>query len=426
VNTADYSDMLAPGVSAHDLPELDRLARARPLLSAFTTLFHGSEDEVLLRVLVLGEIGRAAEAPRWSPEALRARFAFIDPIKLETVLRRLRDHALLRVEDSQYQLSDVGRNACAALTMLLALSGDEDVELGFLTAQIAGLQAVDGDTDDALQHLLGKLNDLTLHFEDAIASGSEFRIVQARRRLDANGRWLERGTALLRDLLADEALPFERARLAQRIGLAQSRLARVDAAFQRALNKIESQRVTLGGSGISSSDVAGWLRRLDTAALAALAGDAIAPCPDLTLLAGDHELLDRTEPTLSAEPANDAAQALPAPEDAPVAPAPQTEDLRLLERFSDRLTRLSGPASLAEVIPGNGFAQASYRMSLLALLRDADAEYAAEAAAEAGTGPVADFLRLAVEVRFTEALQPLDDDDVAAITIGEVVPRTAP
>ena len=110
----DFADFLSPGVSPGDLPELDRLARARPLLSAFTTLFHGSEAEVLLRVLVLGEIGRTADAPRWSPDALRARFAFIDPVKLETVLRRLRDHALLRVADSQYQLSDIGRNACAA------------------------------------------------------------------------------------------------------------------------------------------------------------------------------------------------------------------------------------------------------------------------------------------------------------------------
>ena len=419
----DFADFLSPGVSPGDLPELDRLARARPLLSAFTTLFHGSEAEVLLRVLVLGEIGRTADAPRWSPEALRARFAFIDPVKLETVLRRLRDHALLRVADSQYQLSDIGRNACAALAMLLELSGDEDVELGFLTAQIAGLQAVDGDTGDALQHLLGKLNDLTLHFEDAIASGSEFRIIAARRRLDANGRWLERGTALLRDLLADDDLPFERARLAQRIGLAQSRLARVDASFQRALNKIESQRVTLGGSGISSSDVAGWLRRLDSAALAALAANALAPCPDLTLLAGDHELLDRAEPTLSAEPVSEADSALPAPDDAPVAAAPPAEDLHLLERFAHRLGALAGPAALAEVIPGSGFAQASYRMSLLALLRDAGA--GGDPAVEAGEGPVADFLRLAIDVRFTEDLQPLADEDIAAITVGEVLPRSA-
>lgn len=419
-NAAGFTDFLAAGVDADEVPELDRLLRARPMLGAFTTLFHGSEAEVLMRVMVLGEIGRTADMPRWSPDALRARFAFIDPVKLETVLRRLRDHALLLIADGQYLLSDVGRNACAALTMLLELSGDEDVELGFLTAQLAGLQAVDGDTGEALQQLLGKLNDLTLHFEDAIASGSEFRILSARRRLAANARWLDRGTLLLRELLADEDIPFERASLAQRIGLAQSRLARVDASFQRALNKIESQRVTLGGSGISSSDVASWLRGLDAAALAGLCADALTPCPDLTLLAGGHELLDRAEPAAANEPVPEAgASALPAPDEAPVAPAPQMEDLRLLELFGQRIERLSAPSRLADVVPGGSFAQASYRMSLLALLRDSDAD----GMREAGEGPIADFLRMPVDVRFSEDIQPVDDDNVAAITVGEVAPR---
>ena len=419
---AGLADFLAAGTDADEVPELDRLLRARPLLGAFSTLFHGSEAEVLMRVMVLGEIGRNADMPRWSPDSLRARFAFIDPVKLETVLRRLRDHTLLRFEDGQYLLSDIGRNAGAALTMLLELSGEEDAELGFLTAQLAGLQAVDRDTGDALQQLLGKLNDLTLHFEDAIASGSEFRILSARRRLAANARWLDRGTALLRDLLADEDIPFERATLAQRIGLAQSRLARVDASFQRALNKIESQRVTLGGSGISSSDVAGWLRGLDAAALAGLCADALTPCPDLTLLAGGHELLDRAEPAAANEPVPEAAAAvLPAPDDAPVAPAPQMEDLRLLELFGQRMARLTAPSALADIVPGGSFAQASYRMSLLALLRDADAD----GMREAGEGPIADFLRMPVDVRFSEQLQPVEDDNVAAITVGEVVPRPA-
>ena len=419
-NAAGFTDFLAPGVDADEVPELDRLLRARPMLAAFTTLFHGSEAEVLMRVMVLGEIGRTADMPRWSPDALRARFAFIDPVKLETVLRRLRDHALLLIADGQYLLSDIGRNACAALTMLLELSGDEDVELGFLTAQLAGLQAVDGDTGEALQQLLGKLNDLTLHFEDAIASGSEFRILSARRRLAANARWLDRGTLLLRELLADEDIPFERASLAQRIGLAQSRLARVDASFQRALNKIESQRVTLGGSGISSSDVASWLRGLDAAALAGLCADALTPCPDLTLLAGGHELLDRAEPAAANEPVPEVgASALPAPDEAPVAPAPQMEDLRLLELFGQRIERLSAPSRLADVVPGGSFAQASYRMSLLALLRDSDAD----GMREAGEGPIADFLRMPVDVRFSEDIQPVDDENVAAITVGEVAPR---
>ena len=324
------SDFLAAGVEADEVPELAALNTARPLLDAFITLFRGTEAEVLMRLLVLREIGREADVPRWSPDALRARFTYLDPVKLETVLKRLRDNALLAIgEDGHYALSDIGRNAVAAIAMLLRFGEEEDAELGFLTAQLAGLQAVGSITPEALGHLLSKLNDLTWHFEEAIASGSEFRILDARRRLSANGRWLERGTELLNRLLADPEVDFDIARIAQRIGLAQSRLARADASFQRALNKIEAQRVTLGASGISSSDVAAWLRGLDAAAIATLAADACASVPELPLLAGGHELLDRAEALL--EGGGNAAPAdttLPPTDEAATGFAPQAEDLR--------------------------------------------------------------------------------------------------
>ena len=335
------SDFLAAGVEADEVPELAALASARPLLDAFITLFRGTEAEVLMRVLVLREIGRQADVPRWSPEALRARFTYLEPVKLETVLKRLRDNALLTIgEDGHYALSDIGRNAVAAIAMLLRFGEDEDAELGFLTAQLAGLQAVGSLTPEALGHLLSKLNDLTWHFEEAIASGSEFRILDARRRLSANGRWLERGTDILNSLLADPEVDFDIARIAQRIGLAQSRLARVDAAFQRAQNKIESQRVTLGASGISSSDVSAWLRSLDAATLAGLAFDACAAVPELALLAGGHELLDRAESQLEGEAAAALDASLPPVDDTSGEIAPQTEDLRLLEHFTHRLEAL--------------------------------------------------------------------------------------
>jgi hypothetical protein len=93
---ARLDEILAPGVAPDEVPELAPLLQARPLLAAFSTLFHGSEAEVLMRLLVLREIGRETDAPRWGPEQLRQRFAFLDPVKLETVLRRLRGNGLLR------------------------------------------------------------------------------------------------------------------------------------------------------------------------------------------------------------------------------------------------------------------------------------------------------------------------------------------
>jgi hypothetical protein len=418
--TPEISDFLAPGVAADDVPELATLAAARPLIDSFITLFRGSEAEVLMRLLVLREIGREADTPRWSPEALRARFTYLDPVKLETVLKRLRDNALLAfADDGLYHLSDLGRNAVAAIAMLLRFSTEEDAELGFLTAQLAGLQAVGSVTPEALGHLLSKLNDLTWHFEEAIASGSEFQILAARRRLSANERWLARGTEILKGLLADPEADFDIARIAQRIGLAQSRLARADAGFQRALNKIEAQRVTLGASGISSSDVAAWLRGLDAARVSALADGALAIVPELPLLAGGHELLDRAELVLSDEVrAREQDATLPPPDAADVGTAPEQDDLRLLEHFTRRLDRLPEAAPLEVIVAGGGFAPAAYRLSLLALLADGESAGPAD-------GPVGEFMRLPLEVLFGDALVPVGADEIAAISEGHVAPRPA-
>ncbi|WP_374261611.1 hypothetical protein [Zoogloea sp.] len=419
---ARLDELLAPGVAADDVPELAPLLAARPLLAAFSTLFHGSEAEVLMRLMVLREIGRESESPRWSPEQLRQRFAFLDPVKLETALRRLRGNGLLEIgDDSHYALSDIGRNAVAAIGMLLSFGTEDDLELGFLTAQLAGLQAVGSVTPEALGHLLGKLNDLAWHFEDAIASGSEFRIADARRKLSANMRWIEKGTQVLRALLADPEVPFELARVAQRIGLAQSRLARVDAAFQRALNKIEAQRVTLGGSGISSSDVARWLRGLDARALAGLVGDALAPAPETVFLAGGHELLDRAELAMSEDARRmEADTALPPAEDAPANRAPEQEDLRLLQHFSQRLARLTEPgaepATLARMVAGGGFPSASYRLSLLALLADGGDGGPTD-------GPIGEFMRLPLDVLFDAATEAVGEDEIARMSAGLVGAR---
>ncbi|WP_230976766.1 hypothetical protein [Pseudothauera rhizosphaerae] len=414
----DLAEFLAPGVAADDVPELAPLVAARPLLDAFITLFRGSEAEVLLRLLVLREIGRESDSPRWSPDALRARFTYLDPVKLETVLKRLRDNALLAfADDGLYHLSDLGRNAVAAIAMLLRFADGEDAELGFLTAQLAGLQAVGSLTPEALGHLLSKLNDLTWHFEEAIASGSEFHILAARRRLSANEKWLARGTEILRELLADPDVPFEIATIAQRIGLAQSRLARADASFQRALNKIEAQRVTLGASGISSSDVSAWLRTLTAERLAAFADEALALVPEIALLAGGHELLDRAEAVLSDEVrAREVDTTLPPPDAAEVNTAPETEDLALLEHFAGRLGAVTRPASLAEVVAGGGFAPAAYRLSLLALLADGESSGPAD-------GPVGEFMRLPLDVLFGDTLEAVNEDEIALISAGRVAPR---
>ena len=412
----DLADYLAPGYAVDDVPELSALAAAQPVIDTFISLFRGSEAEVLLRLLVLREVGHDVDHPRWSPDALRRRFAYLDPVKLETTLKRLRESGLISyADDGLYHLSDAGRNAVAALGMLLRFGESEDAELGFLTAQLAGLQATDSVNAEALGHLLSKLNDLTLHFEEAIASGSEFRIVESRRRLSANGKWLDRGTDILRSLLSDADAPFDVARIAQRIGLAQSRLARVDAAFQRALNKIETQRVTLGSSGISSSDVTAWLGQQSMDALAAMAFDAITDTPHIPLLAGGHELLDRAETALCDLLRGEADDTtLPAADDTPTALAPEEEDLRLLTHFAGRLGAIdTEPATLHDAVSGGNFGHAAYRLSLLALLADSQDSAPAD-------GPIGAFMRLPLKVDFDTTLVDVGHDEIARISAGSI------
>lgn len=413
----NFDGIFASDITADDIPEFAPLLSARPLLAAFITLFRGSEAEVLLRLVVLRELGGEAEAPRFTPEALRNRFSYVDPIKLETVLKRLRDNALLHfAEDGLYHLSDLGRNAVAALTTLLRFSAEEDAELGYLTAQLAGLSATGQLTPDALNHLLGKLNDLAWHFEEAIAAGSEFHILAARRRLSANLRWIEKGTHILRALLEDPEVPFELARVAQRVGLAQSRLARVDAVFQRVLNKIEAQRVTLGVSGISSSDVAQWMRLRDAETLAKLCEGSVTPSPVPHFLAGGHELLDRAELILSGDlPEEDAHTALPPAQQVAAAPALEQEDLRQLVHFNQRVSHISGSASLIDVVGGGGFAPASYRLSLLALLSDSNAGNL--------SGPVGEWMAQPFEVNFEPHQISVNSDEIVAISAGQIVRR---
>lgn len=186
-------------VDAERLPGLSRLLSARDTLHALITLFRGGDDEVLVRLLVLRDIGARAAAPRWQPAELSAHFAYLNPVKLDTVLKRLREHGLLvwDGDDGSYALSQPARLVLAALSTLLGQSGDE-AELGYLTSQVAAGEAVGDVSADSLQHLLARLNELHAEFLDALESQSEFRITAAQDRLQAVWRWVEKSTDIIR------------------------------------------------------------------------------------------------------------------------------------------------------------------------------------------------------------------------------------
>jgi hypothetical protein len=193
--------------------------------------------------------------------------------------------------------------------------------------------------------------------------------------------------------------------------------------FSRALNQIERQRVHLGQSGLSTTDIKRWL--LEHPDLASLADGAVEQ-PLMPLFITPAEMIDVAETELLADRPGSAVQGgLPSGEDAPTtvndSPAMQQELDDWLARLSDFAALGNFPSVAAEapksipvqesLLPAS-FAVASYRASLLPLLGDA-----AEASLQ---GATAELARLPLELTLTDELVPLPDLEVAAMSMASL------
>jgi hypothetical protein len=230
---------------------------------------------------------------------------------------------------------------------------------------------------------------------------------------------MEKGTAILASL-SEEGFDDATWRLAQEIGARQSRIMRMTSVFQRELAAIARQRVHLSQGGLSSSEVAAWLKGLDVERIAALADGALSivaepvfALQDVMLDIAEAELIDRQHPDRR-------RSSLPAPAavattlELPVEPPPELAVLLQV------LQHVDGPLPIADVVVGGSFRAASYRLSLLPLLGEdkAPSELAPLAAlpvrllwsAEAAAG----------------ALTAVDRAEVAAITPGVIAPLPPP
>jgi hypothetical protein len=410
------------GVAPDEIEQVFHLKRAQPMLQAFTALFHGSQDGVLVRLLVLRELAGDSAASAFSRADINQKLAYLIPESLETVLGRLRSHGLLAWDApaAVYRITPMARNVLAALDTLLSMGQDDDgAEIGYLLSQVAGAQAVGGVTVEQLRHLLGRLVELTEEFRDAIASGSEFRLRTSQAKWHMACDWVEKGSQILRAITSDERADAATHKAAQAIGRAQSALLNMQGMFSRALNQIERQRVHLGQSGLSTTDVKRWLLAHDD--LASLAEGAIDR-PVVPLFATPAEMIDVAETELLAERAvSSGPTGLPAGTDAPLtindSPAMQAELDDWLARLGDFANlgnfpefSESGPKKVAiqdSLLPAS-FAVASYRASLLPLLGDA-----AEASLQ---GATADLARLPIRFELTDDMVSLDDPEVAAMS----------
>ncbi|MDB5909502.1 MAG: hypothetical protein JWP34_3616, partial [Massilia sp.] len=289
------------GISADEIAQVFHLKRAQPTLQAFTALFHGGADGVLIRLLVLRELAADSTTSAFSRSDINQKLAYLIPESLETVLLRLRSHGLLAWDPQAavYRVTPMARNVLSALDTLLSIGqADDEAEMGFLLSQVAGAQAVGGVTVEQLKHLLGRLVDLTEEFRDAIASGSEFRLRTSQAKWHMACDWVEKGSQILRAITSDERADAATHKAAQAIGRAQSALLNMQGMFSRALNQIERQRVHLGQSGLSTTDVKRWLLAHED--LCSLAEGAIDR-PLVPLFVTPAEMIDVAETELLAE-----------------------------------------------------------------------------------------------------------------------------
>ncbi|KPC50081.1 hypothetical protein [Amantichitinum ursilacus] len=410
-----FADFFQPGVDPADLGPLAGLLRARPYLDALITLFRGGEDEVMVRLLILREIGSRAEAPRWSPQELESHFSYINAIKRDTVLKRLRDNGLLVWDSDEglYGLSEPGRVALAAVATLTQFA-DGDAELGYLTAQVAAGQAVGNISTESLQHLQARLTELHGDFEQALESQSEHQIRSARAKLDSVWKWVEKGTEVVRAVLEDESGERRVQQIAQAIALSQGRMLNMTGVFQRRLAELAAQRVHLGQSGLTSTNVSDWLRGRSQEQLADLGRDLLSFHPEPAFAVSDL-LLDVTEfEILERERVEEIVSELPASEESPNVSAAEAERLWHAEELFELLQNIKLETPLTDAVLADTYAETAYRLSLLSLLGDR------EAALEQSI--VADLVKLPLAFETDDVVDLIDHPEVAALTRGRLKP----
>lgn len=380
LDSGAFDEFLKPGIYVNDIDALFPLLQSSQIIDVMIALFRGGREEVMIRLAVMREIAARAEQPEWTPAQLQNHLSFIDATKLDTVLHRLRSHDLLQWDADRrlYQISAAGRMVLSAISGLLRF-GQEDDELGFLMAQAAGGSAVGELSPEHLSHVLAKLTEYEHFFQEAIASGSEFRLKSAQARLGKAQPWIEKATALLQAISAKgmDELGWQ---ITHKIAAQQARLLNMASVFQRELAKVARQRVMLSQGGLSSTELSAWLQQQALDALAGL-GDGVVQAPEPLFMLPDV-MLDIAEDVLERDVATKKVSVMP-----PAVEVVESEtetfsyppQLAALARMLDGMTQ---DGVLADVVVGGSFAEASYRYSLLTFIgerhEDADLNALAE------------------------------------------------
>lgn len=408
-----FQDFLSTGVSPRDVDALFPLLQSANVIQALIALFRGGSEEVMIRLAILREIASRADAPEWTPQQLQNHLSFIDNTKLETVLKRLREHDLLLWDSERrlYQLSSLARMILSSLSNLVSF-GSQDDELGYLFSQIAAGDAVGQLSADTLSNLLAQLNQDESFFSQAVLSGSEFRLKAAQSRLAAAQKWMARGTEILQNLGENGFADDASWKIAQKIGDSQSRMMRMTSVFQNELAKIARQRVMLSEGGLSSSELAAWLKAQSIQKLSDLSAHNIAQVPEPLYLLPDV-MLDVAEAFLERDILDKKVSSMPPPVDIEVAQDVPFEYPPQLQSLTNMLSRIERSVVLADIVLGGDFSAASYRYSLLTFLGEQNVDADLAALAEQPVLVLHDD---------TAALQTIHQNEIAFMSAGTISP----
>jgi len=426
-------DYFRDAESASDSPLAWQLEQNTLAVDALRGLFQGPGGLVRLRVWMLMTLTRQGRA-FWTREELDQLFHAVRPEAADSVIKRFREAMLLAWDDTQRQYS-VTPLAQQTATMLAPLTQQADDELAGLLGQVVGADQL-GTLGVGQVHMLqAQLGRLHHEFEDAIASGSEFRLREARKRYDRATRLIDRASDTITAIISHAHGQVALEQAARSLGQAQARLLSMASQFNRALQQVDRQRVTLGTTGITSTDVKLWLQTL--AAPERLAEQVIASPISLAVLA-PHELLDVTEAEFERDrPQPTLPESLPAAQIAPVgdlsavALPQELGDLSaLLTAWSlnvsqesiadnDPRQRAVSAALLGEDMTGDTrsarYAQVAYKAQLLPLLGDSQAQDL--------PGATGDLARQAWRVLWGTELIAVDHPAVTHLSAGQLLHR---
>ncbi|MBI5924350.1 MAG: hypothetical protein HY836_02010 [Aquabacterium sp.] len=376
------------------------LSQRQALLEALRGLFNGPQAMVQLRLWCFMELAAQPQA-RLSREDVNRLFHAVLPDALDTVLKRLRDINLLvwDATPQDYHLSPLAQQVHGLLAPMTTPPAAEYDDMAALLSQVAGAQQLGLVSTNQLKHLHAQLARLHDEFSDAIASGSESRLRVAQPRFDRALELVDRAGQALTALIRAEHEDPRLEREARAIGQEQARLLSMASQFTRALQQADRQRVTLGSTGLTTSDVRAWLQRHP--ALWEIMGEALS-VPVRPVMVSQHDLIDVAEGEFERDrPVAQGLAGLPPPAEAAsgtldtLSLPPELGNLiSLLDRWSEMATEEAaqrvaaeaagealspdapapGTRPLSDAILGGRFAQAAYRMQLMPLVGDAQAQ----------------------------------------------------